>query len=112
MVSVAAVKRLEDWMTLSEAGEVLGYSKQGLHRLIFESPNNPFDLENDVRGVGDKPLIVLRTAAVTAMRSRLRPAGDDILGRSKMIRPPRPAPVKKTAAKKATPVKKATPKAA
>jgi len=110
MVSVTAVKRLEGWMTVGEAADQLGYSKQGLHRLIFESPNNPFDLERDVRGVGDKPLILLRDSAVFAVSARIRPHEEELLGRSKLIRPPKQAPAK--APVKKTTVKKAAPKAA
>ena len=84
MGSVDQVKRLEDWMTFEEAGIELGYSKQGIHRLIFESASNPFDVENDVRGVGERPLMLIRKTAVMAVKERLDP--DAKSGRSK-IRP-------------------------
>lgn len=52
---------------------MLGYSKQGMHRLVFESPRSPFNPDTDVRGVGDRPLMLLREGAVDAVRQRLDP---------------------------------------
>lgn len=73
LVSVDEVKRLEGWLTFEEAGDVLGYRKQGIHRLVFESPNNPFDPATDIRGVGARPLMLLREAAVLEVKDRLLP---------------------------------------
>ncbi len=67
---VESVKRLEGWMTFTEAGDLLGYTKQGFHRLVFESPNSPFDVDTDVRGVGEKPIMVIRTEVVKAEKDR------------------------------------------
>ena len=36
------VRQLEGWVTFPEAAEALGISKQGMHKLVFESPNAPF----------------------------------------------------------------------
>ncbi len=83
---VTEIRRLEGWLTLKEAAEVLGYSTQGLHRVIFLSPHSPFDLDKDVRGVGEKPLLVIREAKVhEVLAKRRRPVEDDLNGRSKLI---------------------------
>ncbi len=87
-MAVSAVKRLEGWVTLGEAADELGYSKQGLHRLIFESEANPFDIDNDVRGIGDRPMILIRTTAVEAMKERRRPGAQ--FGTSKLDLSPPP----------------------
>ena len=67
---VESVTRLEGWMTFTEAGDLLGYTKQGFHRLVFYSPNNPFDVTADVRGIGEKPIMLVREEAVRAEKGR------------------------------------------
>lgn len=73
MGSVDTVKRLEGWLSFEEAGAELGYSKQGMHRLVFESAHCPFNHDTDVRGVGGRPLMLLREEAVMAVKQRLDP---------------------------------------
>lgn len=57
------IKRLEGWMTFEEAGSALGISKQRVHKLVWDAA--AFDTE-DIRGVGARPLWLLRTSAVKA----------------------------------------------
>ena len=57
-------------MTFTEAGEVLNMRKQGVHRLIFNSENCGVDVENDVRAVGERPLMLIRASAVAAEKRR------------------------------------------
>ncbi len=86
MASVEEVRRLEGWYTFEEAGEILGYSKQGIHRLVFESPRSPFNAEEDVRGVGARPLMLLRKEAVERVKGRLKPDGETGWGKSRIVR--------------------------
>ncbi len=88
LASIEEVRRLEGWLTFEEAGEVLGYSKQGIHRLVFESPNSPFNPDTDVRGVGARPLMLLREAAVLEVKGRLKPAEETGWGKSRIARDP------------------------
>lgn len=87
MAAIEEIKRLEGWFTFEEAGEVLGYSKQGIHRLVFESPNSPFEPDKDVRGVGGRPLMLLREDAVNRVKTRLKPASETGWGKSRIGRP-------------------------
>jgi len=82
LVSIDSVKRLEGWLSFKEAGKELGYSKQGMHRLIFESPRSPFNVDADVRGVGERPLMLVREEAVMAIKARLDP--NPTVGRTKI----------------------------
>ncbi len=82
--SIEEIKRLEGWYTFEEAGAVLGYTKQGIHRLVFESANCPFDPDTDIRGVGARPLMLLREEAVLAVKARLKPAEETGWGKSRI----------------------------
>lgn len=83
---IEEVRRLEGWMTFQEAADALGYTKQGFHRLVFHSPFSPFNPDEDIRGVGDRPLMIIRTAAVEAARAKIQPADAVTRGQSRLIR--------------------------
>jgi len=68
--TVTSVKRLEGWMTFAEAGEILGLQKQGVHRAVFDSSFTSFNVDDDVRGVGEKPIMLVREEAVWAEKAR------------------------------------------
>jgi hypothetical protein len=61
------IKPLEDWLTLEEAAQILGLSKQGMHAMVWNSMQFSFD--NDVRAVGSRPTYVLRETAVLAKKA-------------------------------------------
>lgn len=67
------VQRLEDWMTISEAGKYLGISRQQFHTLVFET--QLFHVE-DLRMVGEKPLYLVRTASVVLLK-QMRKSSED-----------------------------------
>lgn len=72
------VKQLPGWVTFPEAAEKLGMSKQGLHKLVFGSPNKPFTSEEVKRlGTGPKPVYLLKQDALdrvyVARSSETRP---------------------------------------
>lgn len=69
--TIAPVRRLEGWVTLQQAGAMLGYSKQGIGQAVLRSPNPLFDLRSDVRAIGDRRLFYLvRETAVRAEIAR------------------------------------------
>ena len=64
------VRQLEGWVTFPEAAEALGISKQGMHKLVFESPNAPFTSSEVKRlGAGPKPVYLLLRGALDRVRA-------------------------------------------
>lgn len=74
------VRRLEGWMTFSDAAQMLGMTNQGMHRLVFNSAVQRFDVDRDVRAVGDRPLMIVRTVAVEAELQRRQAIADVVPG--------------------------------
>ncbi len=70
MADTSQIRKLEGWLTLTEAAERTGYTKQGIHRLVFDADPSPFDYETEVRGAGEKPLILLKEEAVERLAAR------------------------------------------
>lgn len=109
-VRMDKVRRLETHFTMSEAAEFLGYSRNGLHRLVFYSPNSPFD-DDDVRAIGpeEKPQYLLSKVKVRALKQRGMVAGElATQGHARFLggrNVPTVARVAKNAAKKAAPTK-------
>lgn len=63
------VKQLDGWVTLPEAADELGMSKQGVHKLVFDSPNRPFTSEEVKKlGAGPKPVFLLKRSALDRVR--------------------------------------------
>lgn len=83
---VTNITPLEGWLTLTEAGQVWGVTKQGAFRIVFESPNSAINVERDVRGVGER-ILVIRTAAVNREKKRR-----DALAQEKQGRQNEPTP--------------------
>jgi len=69
------VKRLEGWLTFQEAANMLGLTKQGMHQAVFNAARRRFDINDDIRAVGDKPIWVIRESAVLAERDRRSQVG-------------------------------------
>lgn len=67
-VVVEEVKRLEGWMTFTEAGKILGFSKQRMHHIVFSTRR--FNVSDDVRAIGERPTMLIRTSAVLAEQQR------------------------------------------
>lgn len=65
--SRSEVKRLEGWLSFPEAAEVLGVSKQMIHKMVFSS--GLFNLETEVRSVGDRPIYVVDEKKVRALKA-------------------------------------------
>src|SRR2546430_2363621 len=72
-VVTEGVKKLEGRATFQEAADRLGYTKQGVHRLVWQSPNNPFNPDTDIRTVGDRPLLLVRIAKVDQVAKTILP---------------------------------------
>lgn len=68
------VKKLETWMTIPEAIEVLGVTKQAIHKMLWEQ--NLF-LDNEVRQIGASPIYLLDAVAVYELRD-IRRKSDEI----------------------------------
>lgn len=69
------IPRLKGWLTLAEAGDVLGVnSKQGMHRICWES--REFDFANDMRAAGRRPLFLIRQSAVYELHEVRKQLGD------------------------------------
>ncbi len=73
------IPRLPGYMSMSEAGKILGvFSKQGIHRLIFESgeftiTDNP--QTSEVFAVGERPMYVVKSEAVRRVDDLRRTQG-------------------------------------
>lgn len=67
-VVIEEVKRLEGWMTFTEAGKILGFSKQRMHHVVFSTRR--FNVSDDVRAVGERPTMLIRTSVVLAEQQR------------------------------------------
>lgn len=67
-VSRMGVPKLEDWLTFPDAGRILGVSKQMIHKMVFTL--GLFDVKNDIRSVGEKPIYVVREKAVLALKEK------------------------------------------
>lgn len=63
-----SIPRLEGWLTFPEAGELLGVTKQMVHKLVFKS--KVFDLRTDLRTVGDRPIYIVKEEKVRALKER------------------------------------------
>lgn len=59
------VKKLEGWMTFHEAGQLLGVSRQGFHKMIEKQQLIPLD---SIREIGDKTSYIVRTEAVLELK--------------------------------------------
>lgn len=55
------IRRLEGWLTLVEAADILNITKQGMHRRVFET--NMYNLD-DLRKIGSKPIYLIRMSVV------------------------------------------------
>lgn len=62
------VPRLEGWLTFPEAGEVLGISKQMVHKLAF--PASGKSAFSTVRAVGDRPMYLVKEEEVEEYKNR------------------------------------------
>lgn len=60
------IPKLKDWMTFPEAARALGISKQMIHKMVFIL--DLFDVSEDVRKIGEKPIYVVRETAVLALK--------------------------------------------
>lgn len=69
-ISYTEIPRLEDWLSIPEAADKLGVSKQMIHKMIHSL--NVFDLTKDVRKIGEKPMYILREAAVESLKESRR----------------------------------------
>ncbi len=60
--TTTTVKWLEGWLNFPDAAQLLGMSKQALHKIVFG--RRGFNIDTDVRAVTRQPLYVIRVEAV------------------------------------------------
>jgi hypothetical protein len=88
---VTEVGKLPGWLTMPEAGEILGVTKQMVHSLVFNASPSPFDKESEVRHVGDKPVYLLSEDAVRRVAAERKKVQADRLER-RIVRQERRVP--------------------
>ena len=64
-VSYQEIQKLEGWLSIPEAAYELGLSKQMIHKMIS---NDIFNIIDDVRKIGEKPMYIVRESAVAALK--------------------------------------------
>lgn len=77
-MSEVEVPRLDGWMSFAEVAKALKMTKQGVHRLVFDSASHRIDVQREVRAVGEQPILLLATSAV--MREMRRRNISDLTG--------------------------------
>ncbi len=82
------IKPLEGWLSITEAGKAWGLTKQGAFRAIFESPNSAINVDKDVRGIGERVLVVRESAVKRETRRRQALAAAAEARKAEPVKPP------------------------